>query len=516
MRNFMKVSTLIKSVGLVTIISGAGKLLGFARESIIAAYFGTSEVADVFFVASLVPTLLFTAIGTAIQAGIIPLFMEERSKSGERARDLMSLLGTFLLVVSILFIGLAILFTEPLIQVMAPGFSPEQTVLAVEITRIMIPGMVFLTLTAISTGVLNANKQFVLPAFSATIQNVVIILATVLLASTYGVYGLSIGVLIGAAGQFLIQYPSFKKMDIGLNFHFRRNKEKIIKIMILFYPIIIAAISVQMNSLVDRMVSTGLDTGSVSALNYANRLLWLPLSVIMTPLITVLYPSIVEGALESYKKFFGIIQKGASLIIFASIPFMILMIIKGDNLIQLAFQRGNFTSEATGLTNQALVYYAAGLVFFALRDFLMNGFYALKKTKFAMYSCLAAVIINIILSVLLSKVMAVGGIALASSISMLIQCIVLFGYLLNKNGRSQGYAVEFAKETAKLLVISLAVTGSVFLAVNLLPEGLNILIETTILTVLIFGLYLILSAVLKVHTMKPIVQKLTTKRSFLK
>jgi putative peptidoglycan lipid II flippase len=137
----------------------------------------------------------------------------------------------------------------------------------------------------------------------------------------------------------------------------------------------------------------------------------------------------------------------------------------------------------------------------------------LKKTKFAMYSCLAAVVINIILSVLLSKVMAVGGIALASSISMLIQCIVLFGYLLGKNGRRKEYAAGFVKETAKLLVIASAVTGSIYLALNLLPEGLNILFETTILTILIFGLYLILSAVLKVHTLKPIVQKLTTKRS---
>lgn len=509
----MNASTLIKSVGLVTIISGIGKLLGFARESIIAAYFGTSDAADVFFVASLVPTLLFTAIGTAIQAGIIPLFMEERSKSKEHARDLISLLGTFLLVVSFLFIGVALLFTEPLIAVMAPGFNAEQSALAVEITRIMIPSMVFLTLTSISTGVLNANKQFVLPAFSATVQNIVIILATVLLASTYGVYGLSVGVLVGALGQFLIQYPSFKKSDIGFNFQFRKNKQKILKIMMLFYPIIIAAISVQLNSLVDRMVSTGLETGSVSALNYANRLLWLPLSVILTPLITVLYPSIVEGALESYKKFFSIIQRGASLIIFASIPFMILMVISGDNLIELAFQRGAFSSEATDITNQALLFYSAGLVFFALRDFLMNGFYALKKTKFAMYSCLGAVVVNIVLSVLLSKVMAVGGIALASSISMLIQCVVLFGYLLRQHKADEGYRNGFVKETAKILSIALLVSCGAILAENMMPGGWNVLIQTIVLTLLIFGLYLALSLAFKVHTVKPLVQKLT-KRSF--
>ena len=509
----MKLSTFVKSIGLVTIISGLGKILGFARESIIAAYFGTSEVADVFFVSSLVPTLLFTAIGTAIQAGTIPLFMEERSKNEHVAKRLMSLLGTFFLVLSILLIGVTMVFTQPLINIMAPGFTPDQMDLAVKITRIMIPSMIFLTLTSISTGVLNANKQFVLPAFSATIQNVVIILATILLANTYGIYGLSIGVLIGAAGQFFIQYPSFKKSEIGFNFRFREHKEEILRILILFYPIIIAAISVQLNSLVDRMVSTGLETGSVSALNYGNRLLWLPLSVILTPLITVLYPSLVEGVLESYKKFFAIIQKGTALILFASIPFTLLMVLIGDNLIELAFQRGSFNKEATVITNQALFYYALGLVFFALRDFLMNGFYALKRTKVAMYSCLLAVLVNIVLSITLSKFMAVGGIALASSISMLMQCVILFFYLLKRYEDKRNYSTQFLKEAGKLSLVTIGVLIIVIPLMNLLSGDFNVLLETTAVTILIFAGYLALSIVFKVNAIQPLVKKMKVNRS---
>lgn len=509
----MKISTSVKSIGLVTVISGVGKLLGFARESIIAAYFGTSEVADVFFVSSLVPTLLFTAIGTAIQAGTIPLFMEERSKNEMEAKRLMSLLGTFFLVLSILFIGVTMMFTHPLIELMAPGFNADQVSLAVTITRIMIPSMIFLTLTSISTGVLNANKQFILPAFSATIQNVVIILATILLANTYGVYGLSIGVLIGAAGQFFIQYPSFKKSEIGFNFRFREHKEKIFRILILFYPIIVAAISVQLNSLVDRMVSTGLETGSVSALNYGNRLLWLPLSVILTPLITVLYPSLVEGVLESYKKFFSIIQKGTSLILFASIPFTLLMVLIGDNLIELAFQRGSFNKEATEITYQALFYYALGLVFFALRDFLMNGFYALKRTKVAMYSCLGAVLVNIVLSITLSKFMAVGGIALASSISMLMQCVVLFFYLLKQYEDKRNYSKQFMQEAGKLSLVTIGVLIIVIPIMNLIPDDLNVLLESIAVTILIFAGYLTLSIVFKVNAIQPLAKKIKLKRS---
>ncbi|TYO74330.1 murein biosynthesis integral membrane protein MurJ [Rossellomorea marisflavi] len=504
--------SLIKAVGLVTIISGLGKLLGFARESIIAAYFGTSDVADVFFVSSLVPTLLFTAIGTAIQAGTIPLFMEARGRSKKESRELMSLLGTFFLVISLSFIAVTLLFTEPLMKLMAPGFTPGQLDLAVDLTRIMIPSMIFLTLTAISTGVLNANTQFVLPAFTSTVQNIVIILATVLLTNMYGVFGLAAGVLMGAAGQFFIQYPSFRKEGIGFNFAFKENKEQIKRIMILFYPIIIAAISIQLNSLVDRMVSSGLETGSVSALNYGNRLLWLPLSVILTPLITVLYPSLVEGALESYKRFFTIIHKGTAIILFAGLPFTVLLAVSGDDLIRLAFERGSFDAGATSITFQALFYYGIGLVFFALRDFLMNGFYALKKTKIAMYSCLGAVAANVVLSIILARFMGVGGIALASSISMLIQCIVLFSYLLKGYEEKKTYSKRLGKESGKLLLTTAGAAAGALATKALLANDLNIIIHTAIMTAVIFIIYCMLAFLFKVQAVSPLTQKLKRSR----
>jgi putative peptidoglycan lipid II flippase len=506
----MKIPRLIKAVGFVTLISGLGKILGFGRETIIASYFGASEVADVFFVSSLVPTILFTAIGTAIQAGIIPLFMEERQKNSKKAVEFMSVLGTFFLLISLLIILVTFIFAKPLVALMAPGFDSEQLNLAVKLTRIMIPSMLFLTLTAISTGVLNANKQFVLPAFTATVQNVIIILATIFLANTYGVTGLSIGVLLGAAGQFLIQYPSFSKSDIHMNIHFQENKEQIKKTLILFYPIIIASMSVQLNSLVDRMVSSGLETGSVSALNYANRLLWLPLSVILTPLITVLYPTIVEAALESYSKFFDIVKKGMTMIIFLGIPFMIVMTVSGKSLVEFVFERGAFNTEATSMTTFALLFYSIGLLFFALRDYLMNCFYAIKKTKFAMYSCLVAVLVNIALSVLLSKVFQIGGVALATSISMLLQCIFLFTYLVRKRERDTQEG-HFLKDLGKMSIV-IAILFLIALPVQHLLVNMYNLIELVIITIIVFGSYLLLSFIFKVSALNPLLEKVKKKK----
>ncbi|MBR8644315.1 hypothetical protein KEH51_05750 [[Brevibacterium] frigoritolerans] len=123
-----------------------------------------------------------------------------------------------------------------------------------------------------------------------------------------------------------------------------------------FYPIIIAALAIQLNSVVDRIIATSLETGSVSALNYANRLLWLPLSIVLTPLITVLYPSIVERALIGYQSFLNLTLKGLKSLLFLAIPFMVVMLISGNSLITLAFQRGAFDASATDMTYRAFLF----------------------------------------------------------------------------------------------------------------------------------------------------------------
>ena len=137
----------------------------------------------------------------------------------------------------------------------------------------MLPSICFLALTTIATGVLNSHKRFIAPALTGTAQNIIIIMSTFILAKSYGVVGLAIGVLLGSVFQFLVQYPSFSKYDIRFNFSFRQEKTRIKDTLILFYPIIISSFAVQLIGVTDRMISSGLEEGSVSALNYANKLI---------------------------------------------------------------------------------------------------------------------------------------------------------------------------------------------------------------------------------------------------
>src|SRR3954467_555540 len=136
-------NNIVKAVGLVTIVTVIGKLLGFGRESVIAAFFGASAQSDVYFVAAVIPTLLFAAISMAITTGLVPIYIEERNKDKAEASRMMSALSTFLLVLSVIFIALCMLFAPWLTKLFAPGFTGAQLDLAVDLTLIMLPSFCF-------------------------------------------------------------------------------------------------------------------------------------------------------------------------------------------------------------------------------------------------------------------------------------------------------------------------------------------------------------------------------------
>lgn len=494
-----KLPNIVKAVGIVTIISALGKILGFVREAIIAAYFGTSGTADVFFVANIIPTILYTAIGIAIYSGIIPIYLEEKEKDPDKADDVMSVLGTVFFLIAVAIAGVSYVFAEPIVKVVALGFTDEaQIQLAVKLTKIMLPGIAFLALTTISTGVLNAHKKFVAPSLTATAQNLVIILSTVLLADRYGVEGLAFGVLLGAASQFLVQYPQMSKYRIRFNFSFRKEKKRIKDTMILFYPIIIASLAVQINGVTDRMISSGLEEGSVSALNYANKLMMLPLSVIMAPLITVLYPSIVESAIKSLEQFMELVVKGAKTIIFLSIPFVAVMVICGEDLIELAFQRGAFDASATTQTVIVFVCYSLGLVFFALRDYLMNCLYALKETKLAMYTSLLMVIINVVLSVTLSRYIEASGVALAATLATLIQTLLLTYFLILRAKPQGDLKSSLVKDILKLTSSFVLVLICTYPVYKLIGNDINNFLQLTITSIVTFTLFFGFAYILRI------------------
>ncbi|MCP3028080.1 murein biosynthesis integral membrane protein MurJ [Halobacillus sp. A5] len=487
----------IKLFGIITILSAIGKLLGFFREAFIASLFGASETADVFFVAYLIPTILFTALGTGIQAGIIPLYIQKKESSPYEANILLNKLAALFLLVSLGITIAGMVVVKPIIFLFAPGFSADQSDLAVGLTLVMMPSLFFMTAQSFAQGILHARTKFGPPAWAPIVNNVGIIVSMFLLYQWLDIYGLAAGVLIGSVLQIAVQWPFLPLKDFKIIWPWKEWAS--LKSLIQpFWPIILAALIVQLNSVVDRVVASFLAEGSVSALNYGNRLLWLPLSILLMPISTILYPQLARMAVSQVRSFVDLVHRGISIIIILSIPVMVIMLVEAELLVSTAFQRGAFDEKAGALTTTAFLFYSIALPFFALREYLMNSVYAYHSNHTALKSCVLGVGVNVVLSIVLAPVYGVGGIASATSISMLVQSAYLYFNLLNKTGPA---ITNYFKDWAKCAGIFLIILPSAWFLSQLIPSMSN-WVELVIITLSTFTIYSILLWVCKVAIFK--------------
>ncbi len=504
-------NTFIKSVGLITIIAIISKVLGFARELLIAAYFGATGTTDAFFVASIIPVLMFSAIGMALTTGLVPLYAEASRAGKKTAASFMNMLGTLFLVLSIMLSILFYISIPWITTLIAPGFSENEAELVNSLARIMIPSFCFYVLSAFMTGILEYEKRFSPPALIAVPQNILVIFAVVLFSSRYGIYSVAVATLLGAISQVIMLYPFFRNyIRFRLNFQFGLYREKIAETWALFFPMIAASVAYQINGVVDRMVASYLETGSVSALNFANKLMYLPLSIILLSLITVLFPSIIDAFSEQGSRFIDLISKGFNAIIFVAIPILAVMLVENNTLVSLAFERGAFDHKAASLTASAFFYYSFGMVFLALKELLNRCFIAMKEPKVTMKASIAAVLVNILFSILLARLLGTGGIALATSIAMLFQTVYLLVYLRKKLPIESEHYRSFIKNFSRLLVIFLITLSAVY-AISALTEGLNHVLQLILSAACAGIIFLISSIVLKIEELSWLKERLLRK-----
>ncbi|MCQ6278671.1 murein biosynthesis integral membrane protein MurJ [Bacillus sp. EB600] len=505
-------NSLVKSVGIITIIAIISKVLGFGRDMLMAAYFGASYVTDAYNVASIIPVLLLTAIGMAIISGMAPIYAEAKSKSMIEAKNVISVLATVFLIISVAVTILFFIFTPVITKIVAPGFNPEEARLTSQLTMIMLPSFCFLVLASLTQGILEYEKNFAPPAFVAIPQNILIIIAVMFLSTKYGIYGIAVATLLGAVLQFFIQYPFIRKYNVlGFNFHFIKYQKVISSSFKLFAPIIIASVAYQVNAVVDRMVSSHLAEGSVSALNYSNKLMYLPLSIVLLSLVTVLYPGIVDAIVDKGKRLPGLIFTGINVITFIGIPITVVMLAESQTLVDFAYKRGAFDTTASIMTSKSFYFYSFGMVFVAIKEFLNRCFVALRESKVTMIVSIVTVALNVVLSIVLSRFFDVGGIALASSIAMFAQAVLLFSYLPKKIRIDTDELKNFFLSFTKLIVTSIVL----YFIVNLVNDSykeLPLLLRFAVTTIISFVVYGIIAWLLKLKEMSWIISFIKSKR----
>lgn len=449
----MNTNRMVKAAGFIMVASVLSKILGLGREMSIAAAFGATRTADAYYVALAIPAVLFAIVGAAITTIFIPIFTEYRKKDEESFTILAnSTLNAILLVVGILAI-LGMVFTPLLVKLIAPGFSGADFELTVSLTRILLPAIILMGINHWSIGFLHSKQHFFAPALIGIPYNIIIITIVFLSAAAYGVYGLAIGTLIAISSQFLIQMPALKREG----FEYRRildwQHPGLKKATTLIVPVILGTGATQLSGVVDRILASNLTEGSIAALNYASRVNGLPHGLFTIAIITVMYPTLSDYAAEGdLNRFMYTLRKGMKSIAFIVLPTMVGLVILREEIVRLLFERGNFTPESTAMTAFALGFYALGLLAMGWKDLLAKAFFSLKDTKTPMYVGIGVVSLNIVLSIILVRYLAHGGLALATAIALTVGALTLLYLLRHKLGSIGGR--EVLSGLVKMIILS--------------------------------------------------------------
>ncbi len=422
-----------KAAGIVGAATLLSRIFGFIRDVVIAWYFGAGLASDAFFVAFRIPNLLRRLFAEgSLSISFVPVYTEYLATRSREDADHLARSAFKMLALILLLVAAAGMVLSPLIvRVIAPGFAdtPEKLDLTISLTRMMFPYIFFIGLVALSMGVLNSLGHFAAPALAPLMLNIAIIGAVYVIAprSANPVTGLAIGVIIGGFLQLALQLPFLVKY--GVRFWqkaplFHHGLKRIGKLML---PAVFGAAVYQVNILVGTLLASLLPEGSVSYLYYADRLVQFPLGIFAIAIATAVLPSLsrqVAGReIDAARATFAYALK---LVFFITIPAMIGLIVLRAPIVGLLFKRGAFDAETTRLTAYALLFYAFGLWAFSAVRIVVAVFYALQDTRTPVKIATVSILVNILLGVLLMQWLSHGGLALATSLSSMLN----FGLLM--------------------------------------------------------------------------------------
>lgn len=421
---------IIKKGSIITIITLISRPLGYVREAIQAYLFGATLLVDAFVVAfnfpELIQTLFFSG---ATSAFLIPVC----TKYMKNEEEYSSIYATFInltIIITLLLSTIFFIFSDEIIQLIAPGFDPESKRITRILFIIMIPVIALHAILSVMKAFLNAKEHFAAPEMSGIVWNIIFVLAAIILSKKYGIYSLAAGVALGSAAQIFVQFPYLRKFNIRYRIALTLSHPSVTEAKRLFTGALIATSIVPINSFVGRIIASYLPHGEVASLSYAFRIFILPFSLFAVPVYTVMFSKISKlyheknmGAIYSH------IDSSFILLCITLIPSTILLCSTGDSIIKVLYERGAFTSKETFMTNRALFGYGIGILFYALSLSLVRVFNALHDMKTPAVIGITSIVINAVLAALLMKQFKNLGISLATSIvslynfSMLYMCL---------------------------------------------------------------------------------------------
>jgi putative peptidoglycan lipid II flippase len=463
--------TIARSAGTVGFAVFCSRILGLIREQVLANFFGAGMAMDAFVVAFRIPNLLRDLFAEgALSAAFVTVFTDYDQRLG-RARTWR--LANNVLVTLTILVGcislMGILASGSLVRLMAPDFSQitGKTALTIIMTQIMFPFLPMISLAAVVMGILNTKGKFFIPAMASTFFNLGSITSGVALALIlpyYGVpaiIGMAVGTLLGGGLQLAVQLPALFKVGYRSQWVMDWQDEGLRRIFWLMTPAIIGLSATQINIFVNTFFASSCAQGSVAWLNYAFRLLQFPIGVFGVAISIAAMPVVSRYAsqhdLEGLKSAF---TSALIMTLLITIPASVGLAVLAEPIIALIFQHGQFTAFDTNQTASALVFYTLGLFAYSGVKVVVPVFYALNNTRYPVIGSFLAVGTNLVFILLTLSALQHRAIALATSLSMILNFVFLSAMLYFK---VRGYPLRHVSRClAKICLASAIMGGAIF------------------------------------------------------
>ena len=464
---------LARAAGIVSLATLASRLLGLIREQIFAAFFGAGLAVDAFQVAFRIPNLLRDLFAEgAMSAAFVPTLTRVQETEGrEAAMRLANLVMNFLVVTVSAICILGIVFADHIVPLMAPGFGqvPGKLELTTQMTRIMTPFLLLVALAAAVMGVLNTRRVFFIPAIAPTMLNLALIASGFLIAPIcprFGlepIVGMAFGVLLGGLGQLFIQVPALWGQGFRWRPEISFRDPGVLRIVTLMAPAAVGLAATQVNIFVNTFLASLLPQGSVSWLNYAYRLMQLPIGLFGVAIATV---TLAEVSRHAARKEMPELKRTISFSLrfglFLTLPATMILMALAHPIVALLYQHGRFGPDDSWQTAQALWGYAVGLSAFSAVRVLVPVYYSLGMTRIPVTISFITIAINVVLNIMLMEPLQHRGLALATSISSVLNFVLLFEVLRRKIGPMGGRALS--RSAGKIFLASLLAALAAFAA----------------------------------------------------
>lgn len=431
---------LFKSTSLVAAMTMTSRVVGFLRDVVFAILFGATPVFDAYVVAFKIPNFLrrLFADGAFSQA-FVPILSEYReSHTEESMRDFIARVAGTLGATVMMVVVLAEIIAPLVIMIFAPGFLIKDLTRyhdAVHMIRITFPYLFLISITALSGAVLNTFGRFGPPAFAPVLLNVVLLLVAWLWAphTAEPIYILAWGVLLGGLAQFLIQLPYLKRLGYLIIPVLGWRDPGVQRVMKLMLPALFGVSVAQISLMVDNVFASFLQVGSISWLYYSDRLIFLPLGVVGVAIATVVLPHLSrQHANRSEESYSAIIDWGLRCTLVLGMPAAVGLLVLAGPILATLIYHGAFTSRDVYMTRESLMAFSVGLPGFMLVKVLASAFYSRQNIKTPVKIAVICMIANVAFNLALVFPLKHGGLALATSLSSLLNTGLLMGLLLKR------------------------------------------------------------------------------------